>query len=142
MQVVDVFMSVLNLPDWSARLIFVLLAVGFPIALLFGWAFELTPEGLKRETDSGSVNASTARSGGKTNYLLYGVIVLVLIDLGWNYARQSEPAMVHPGQIRSIVVLPLENLMNDSDQNYFVEGMHEMTNISGPKVMIASWSIF
>ena len=52
LQVVDMFMSFMPLPDWTSRLVFVLLAAGFPVALVLAWAMELTPEGIKLETSS------------------------------------------------------------------------------------------
>lgn len=125
MQVADVLTSVLKLPDWTGRLIFLLLVIGLPIALVLAWAFELTPEGLRRETDAIADDTATGRSRKKSDYLLFGVIALVLAGYGWNYARQRGPETVEPGQIRSVVVLPFENLMNDPDQDFFVEGMHD-----------------
>jgi TolB-like protein/Flp pilus assembly protein TadD len=125
MQVTDVLMSVLNLPDWTGRLVFLLLVIGFPIALLLAWAFELTPEGLRRETASSPDDATTGRSRRKIDYLLIGIVIVVLAGYGWNHARQRAPETVEPGQIHSVVVLPFENLMNDPDQDYFVEGMHD-----------------
>ena len=49
LQVAELLAGVLKLPDWTSRLVLVLLALGFPLALIFSWAYELTPEGLKRE---------------------------------------------------------------------------------------------
>ncbi len=127
MQVTDVLTSLLQLPDWTGRLIFFLLVVGFPVALFLAWAFELTPQGLRRESDSLPDRARTGNSRRKLDYLLVGVVVLVVGGYAWNHFRQSGPGpnIVASGQIRSVVVLPFENLMNDPDQDYFVEGMHD-----------------
>lgn len=125
MQVSDVLMSVLNLPEWTGRLIFLLLVIGLPVALVLAWAFELTPEGLRRETVSAPDHATAGRPRRKFDYLLVGIIGIVLAGYGWNYMRQRGPETVEPGQIRSVVVLPFENLMNDPNEDYFVEGMHE-----------------
>lgn len=125
MQITDVLTSVLQLPDWTGRLIFLLLVIGFPIALLLAWAFELTPEGLRRETDGAENLAPTGKARKKFDYLLIGTIALVLIAYGWNHARQRAADTVEAGSIHSIVVLPFENLMNDPDQDFFVEGMHD-----------------
>jgi hypothetical protein len=54
LQVVDMFMSFMPLPEWTSRLVFVLLAVGFPIALVLAWAIELTPDGIKLERSEGT----------------------------------------------------------------------------------------
>ena len=61
LQVVDLFMSFMPLPEWTSRLVFVLLAAGFPIAIVFAWAIELTPEGIKLETSEGGTSASRRR---------------------------------------------------------------------------------
>jgi len=59
MQVTDVLTSLLQLPEWTGRLIFFLLAVGFPIAVFLAWAYELAPQGLRRETESQPERATT-----------------------------------------------------------------------------------
>ena len=51
LQVADLIVPILNLPEWSSKLIFLLLILGFPISLILAWAFEMTPEGLKKEKD-------------------------------------------------------------------------------------------
>jgi len=122
MQVVDVLSSVLQLPDWTGRLVFLLLAVGLPIALLLAWAFELTPQGVRREVDIGADDDAPGGSRTKSNFVLIAVIVVALAVYGWSYYQQRD---VEVGAIRSVVVLPFENLMNDPDQDFFVEGMHD-----------------
>jgi TolB-like protein/tetratricopeptide (TPR) repeat protein len=125
MQVTDVLTSVLQLPEWSGRLVFLLLVIGFPIALLLAWAFELTPDGLRRETELVAEGVTPDRPGTKSNYLLIGLIVVALAGYGWNELRQGTQETDDTGPIRSVVVLPFENLMNDPDQDFFVEGMHD-----------------
>ena len=125
MQITDVLTSVLQLPDWTGRLIFLLLVIGFPIALLLAWAFELTPEGLRRETDSGADSPATGGARKKFDYLLIGVIAVALLGYGWNFSQQRAAETVEPGKIQSVIVLPFENLMNDPDQEFFVQGMHD-----------------
>jgi hypothetical protein len=64
LQVVDILLPMLALPEWVGRFVFLLLIIGFPIALLFAWAFELTPEGVKLERNvdrSESITQSTGR---------------------------------------------------------------------------------
>jgi TolB-like protein len=137
MQAADVFTSVLSLPEWTGGLIFLLLVVGFPIALIFAWAFELTPEGLQRETDSATDRPQTTGSHKKRDFLIFSVMAVGLVYFGLKHARQSAPETVVPGEIRSIVVLPLDNLMNDPEQGYFVDGMHEalITELSKIKAL-------
>ena len=118
MQAADVFTSVLALPEWTGGLIFLLLVIGFPLALISAWAFELTPEGLRRETDSESDGPHTTCSHKKLDILLVAVITVTLAYFGLKHYWQSAPESVEPGEIRSIVVLPLDNLMNDPEQGY------------------------
>lgn len=119
LQVVDMFMSFMPLPEWTSRLVFVLLAVGFPIALVLAWAIELTPDGIKLERSEGTEGQQ------RSDWPIYGGLVLVIAVAAWNFdwgTADDEPA---PTEIRSLAVLPLDNLMNDPDQAYFVEGLHE-----------------
>ena len=119
LQVVDMFMSFMPLPEWTSRLVFVLLAVGFPIALVLAWAIELTPDGIKLERSEGTEGQQ------RSDWPIYGGLVLVIAVAAWNFdwgTGDDEPA---PTEIRSLAVLPLDNLMNDPDQAYFVEGLHE-----------------
>jgi len=137
LQAADVFTSFLPLPEWTSRLIFVLLVIGFPVALIFAWAFELTPEGLRRETGSATDKPHGAGSHKKFDILIISVMAVALVYFGLNHDWQGEPETVTPREIRSIVVLPLDNLMNDPEQGYFVEGMHEalITELSKIKAL-------
>lgn len=122
LQVVDLFMSFMPLPEWTSRLVFVLLAAGFPVALLLAWAIELTPEGIKLEEPTEGPESSGRKRADLVIYAaLAGVLVFWVASLDWN----RDPEIVESGAIRSLVVLPLANLMNDPGQAYFVEGMHE-----------------
>ena len=73
-QVVNVVDRPLNLPDWFDTTVIVLLAIGFPLALLFAWAYELTPEGLKRTEEVPLEHSITANTGQKLNYVLLGLV--------------------------------------------------------------------
>jgi TolB-like protein/Flp pilus assembly protein TadD len=115
----------LRLPDWTGTFVTVLLMIGFPVALIFAWAFELTPEGLKREKDvdrSQSITYSTSR---KLDFVIIGAMGVALIYFAATHDWGGKQGPVEPGEITSIVVLPLDNLMNDPQQDYFVDGMHE-----------------
>jgi len=134
LQVVDLFMSFMPLPEWTSRLVFVLLAAGFPVALLLAWALELTPDGIKLEASKDGANAPR---GKRRDLLIYGASAIVLViwisSLDWWRSAEDAEAI----EIRSLVVLPLDNLMNDPEQAYFVEGMHEalITELSKIKAL-------
>lgn len=125
LQVVDVVTSFLPLPEWTGRLVFLLLLIGFPIALVLAWAFELTPEGLRRErsVDEGP-ETSPGRRRRVADFVIYGLLAGMLVYLAWQNDRgapsRSEP---EPGTIRSLVVLPFDDLMNEPDQAWFAAGM-------------------
>jgi len=122
LQVVDLFMSFMPLPEWTSRLVFVLLAAGFPVALVLAWAMELTPAGIKLETPEEGVSASRQQRG---DLLIYGAVGIVLVVWIWNLDWWQRATDAESVEVRSLVVLPLDNLMNDPEQAYFVEGMHE-----------------
>ena len=72
LQIADVLFPILTLPDWAIRLVAGLLIVGFPLALFFAWAFELTPEGIKREREVDRSQSITRSTGHKLNFADYG----------------------------------------------------------------------
>ena len=125
LQVADVFMSFLPLPAWTNNLIFLLLVLGFPLALFFAWAFELTPEGIKRDQQTETDLPRSKASRKKLDVLIFGAMVVALGYFAFKHDWQGEPPSEETAEIRSIVVLPLGNLMNDPEQAFFVDGMHE-----------------
>ena len=137
LQAADVFTSFLPLPEWTGRLIFLLLVIGFPVALVLAWAFELTPEGLRRETDSETDRPLNTGYRKKLDIPIFAAMIVILAYFGFTHDWRGESESVSPGEIRSIVVLPLDNLMNDPEQGYFVEGMHEalITELSKIKAL-------
>ncbi len=129
-QIVDATFEPLHLPDWASTLVVVLLALGFPIAVGMAWAFDLTAEGLVRAKVKREVTAAKAPHhvviGNKT---LAVIAVLAIIFGIWSWLREPSPG---GAAISSIAVLPLDNLMGDPEQDYFVDGMHEaiISNLS------------
>lgn len=124
LQVTDVAMSILDLPAWIGKLILLLLAIGFPVALILAWVFEITPEGIVRDKPE-NVIAGTHHRRRKIDYVIFGTLMAALAWFVWQHQWTGERPEMKPGEIRSLVVLPLDNLMNDESQAYFVEGMHD-----------------
>lgn len=121
-QIVDATFEPLHLPDWTGTLVVVLLALGFPIAVALAWAFDITEKGVVRTAaaEPGEVKrAPRIVIGNKT---LAIVAALAVIAAAWSWLREPSPG---GGPITSIAVLPLENLMGNPAEEYFVEGMHE-----------------
>jgi len=126
LQVADVLLGMLPLPPWIGTLVFFLLALGFPVALLLAWAFELTPEGVRRESATGGEVRKTGSSFGYRDLLIGAAFVAVLAYAFYAHYRSGvdeDAAAAASGY--SIVVLPLNDLTNDPTEAYFVEGMHE-----------------
>jgi adenylate cyclase len=140
LQVTDVLTSLLDLPDWTGKLVAVLLAIGLPIVLIGAWAFELTPDGLVRDrAAAGTTDRKSKRRG--IDLVILVLLLTALSWFAWQHDWSGEPSGVADKHVvRSLVVLPFNNLMNDDSQEYFVEGMHdaiitELSRISALRVI-------
>src|SRR5205809_4186063 len=122
----------LEIPNWVVRLVIVLIAIGFPIALVIAWAFEGTPEGIKRTEVA---DAMPTTRNHKRHAWIYVVIVgaafsIGLIFVGRYTARntaggtRAEAAITAIPQ-KSIAVLPFENLSDDKGAAYFADGIQD-----------------
>ena len=122
-------LPVFSIPNWIIRLLVVLIIIGFPIALVFAWAFEITPEGIKRTED---VDPTTPhRIHGPWIYIvLVGVAVSIsLFFLG----RYTAPNGITSGdENKSIAVLPFATLSDDRNDAYFSDGVQDqiLTNLA------------
>jgi TolB-like protein len=84
LQVSDTLVPALHLPEWFHSGVAFVLIIGFPLALIFAWAFEMTPEGLKREKDVDRDQSITARTGQKLNHLTAGLLVVAVAYITWD----------------------------------------------------------
>lgn len=119
-QVADLTFERLTLPPWSVTLVIVLVVAGFPIAVLLAWAFEVTPDGVRR-TRPVDVRDGGDVVRGRTVFALALGLVIVAAAGWWFGSGGGGP---NPSVTR-LAVLPLDNLMQESDQEYFVQGMHD-----------------
>jgi len=89
-QVADLAADTFSAPDWVMKMLVTLLALGLPLALLFAWAFELTPEGLKKEKDVDRSKSITRETGRKLDYTIIAVLLLALGYFAWDkFVRQA-----------------------------------------------------
>jgi TolB-like protein len=117
---------VFDVPNWAIRLIVLLIIIGFPVAVVLAWAFEITPEGIKRTED---VDLS-AQARKKSHAWIYVVIFGALLSVGlffvgrysvWNTASAARTEL----PAKSIAVLPFVDLSPAKDQEYFCDGISE-----------------
>ena len=122
-QIVATSFPILHLPDWSVTLVTVLILIGFPLALIFAWAFELTPEGLKKDKDVDRNRSITPVTGRKLDFV---IIALLVVTLGYfAYDKFVASPVELQDSIKSIAVLAFDNMSDDPDNEYFSDGISE-----------------
>ena len=124
----------LEIPNWVVRLVIVLVAAGFPIALVIAWAFELTPEGIKRTEDLDPREEVSPRKQTWIYVVVIGAVVSIGLFFVGRYTAGNTPRQT-AGAARteaatgipqkSIAVLPFDNLSRDPDNAFFAEGVQD-----------------
>lgn len=140
-QVADVILNNVEAPAWVFHVILLLLGIGLPFAIFFAWAFELTPEGLKREHEVDRSQPITMQTSRKLDFLIIGVLVLALGYFAYDkfvLSADREAASIEAAveeasaqaddvlvSDRSIAVLPFVNRSRSEDDAFFVDGVHD-----------------
>ena len=137
-QVADIVLENIGAPDWVMQAILLMLLLGFVIALFFSWAFEVTPEGIKRESEVDRSQSITRVTGRKFDHAIIAMLVIALVYFVW----ESRVADRAPGIVStdaSVAVLAFENMSPDPENAFFAEGISEeilnvLTAVDGLRV--------
>lgn len=133
-QITSLATPALHMPDWTDTLVFYLLLIGFPVALLLAWAFEMTPEGMKLTASIPESRSITDKTGRKLDYAIAIGLLMLVAFIGWQqwsatgHAPSGSPVEAtaqSEGIGRSVAVLPFADMSEAGDQVYFADGISE-----------------
>jgi len=126
-QVVDLAADAFHAPDWLMQMLIVVLLVGLPVVLFLAWAYELTPEGVKKAHEVPADAPKDPRSGRTLNILIISALVIAVGWLGWDKLNTTDPdtADIVSKIDKSIAVLPFDDFSPDGDQAWFADGLTE-----------------
>ena len=146
MQFADVVLNNITAPGWVFQVIMLVLAIGFPVVLIFAWAFEMTPEGLKKEKDIDRSESIAPQTGRKLDRTIIVFLVLALAYFAYDKfsdkTPQSKPAetaravsesatetdsgsAARSQSDKSVAVLPFAFRSSNEEDQFFAEGMHD-----------------
>src|SRR5438034_2834533 len=145
MQVATQVFPFLEIPNWAIRLVIMLIVIGFPIALVIAWAFELTPVGIKRTESADELPTKAPRNRAWLYVIVIsGAISASLFFIG-RYSATSKQSGLIEVPAKSIAVLPFVDLSQAKDQEYFCDGISEeildaLAKVEGTRVVARTLS--
>src|SRR5580704_5483936 len=147
-QAASILFPTFEAPTWVMKVFVTAVILGFPVALVLAWAFELTPGGIKREEDVQSTGSVTPKIGAKWTAIIVGAAVLAAALLAFQFARIRRSSTTElPKQTaptatldKSVAVLPFENLSSDKENAFFAQGIQDeiittLSRIGGLRVI-------
>src|SRR5438270_4056488 len=147
-QAASILFPTFEAPPWVMKVFVTAVILGFPVALILAWAFELTPEGLRRSEEVVPRESKTHRPGSKWTAVIVTAAVLAAALLAFQFVRTRRlPAIESPNQTaptaaldKSVAVLPFENLSSDKENAFFAQGIQDeiittLSRISGLRVI-------
>jgi adenylate cyclase len=135
LQAAELLFDAMNVSEEMLRFLIAILVLGFPLVLIFSWAFEITPEGVKREKDIDRDASITPQTGRRINTLIIVLLVAAVATIAVDrlvpeeaaepVADAAEVEAVETTPENSIAVLPFADLSAEGDQGYFSDGIAE-----------------
>jgi len=151
-QIVDTVVPHMTLPEWIPGFVIIALMVGFPIALILAWVFEITAEGIKKESEVKRDESTTSQTGRKLDFIIIGLMAIALTyfiyesrfttgkeELAKEQSSSTKPTELQASDL-SIAVLAFADMSPNKDQEYFSDGIaEELLNLLAklPKLRVA-----
>ncbi len=130
LQAADFAFDLIAAPNWVIQSISVVVVIGLPIALLLAWAFEMTPDGIKRENEVDRNQSITPSTGRKLDYTIIAILAVVIVSMAVERVYFSDDSGIEDASAvnaaaKSIAVLPFADMSQAQDQTWFADGLAE-----------------